>query len=133
MKGCTDPDTAACWMVEALYISATQDRAVTVANYLKTELAAGTFTLHRLQHQFHLMKTLPVPEITSVQHELSSYDQLCQPQSSPPVESLRDADNRTQTPQAQPLPVRLASARTSSHSGELELRSISLSPSRRGS
>ena len=133
MKCCSDPDTAARWMVEALYIAATQDREVDVASYLKTELAAGTFTLHRLQHQFNLMKTLPVPEVTSVQHELSSYDQLFQPQSSTPVESLRNPDNRAQTPQAQPLPVGLADGRTPSHPGELELRSIPLSPSRRGS
>jgi hypothetical protein len=133
MKNCTDPDTAVRWMVEALYIAATQDREVAVANYLKTELAAGTFTLHRLQHQFNLMKTLPVPDVASVQHELSSYDQLFQPQSSTPVESLRDANDRSQTPQAQPLPVGLANSRTSSHPGELELRSIPPSACRRGS
>jgi hypothetical protein len=133
MKRDTDPDTAARWMVEALYIAATQDREVDVASYLKTELAAGTLTLHRLQHQFNLIKPLPVPEVTSVQHELSSYDQLFQPQSSTPVESLRDPDDSAQTPQTQPLSVRLANARTSSHPGELELRSIPLSPSRRRS
>ena len=48
MKGCTDPDTAARWIVEALYIAATQDQEVAVADYLKAELAAGTFTLARL-------------------------------------------------------------------------------------
>jgi hypothetical protein len=131
MKRDTEPDTAARWMVEALYIAATQDREVEVASYLKTELAAGTFTLHRLQHQFNLMKTLPVPEVASVQHELSSYDQLFQPQ--PPVESLRDPNDSTQTSQTQPLPVGLADGRTSSHPGELELCSIPLSPGRRGS
>lgn len=57
MKRGTAPDTAARWIVEALYIAATQDREVEVANSLKTELAAGTFTLHRLQHQFNRMKT----------------------------------------------------------------------------
>jgi hypothetical protein len=133
MKRDTDPDTAARWMVEALYIAATQDREVEVASYLKTELAAGTFTLHRLQYQFNLMKTLPVPEVTSVQHELSSYDQLFQPQSPAPVESLRDPDDGAQTPQAQPLPVRLANGRTSSHPGELELRSIPVGTGGRGS
>jgi hypothetical protein len=131
MKRDTEPDTAARWMVEALYIAATQDREVEVASYLKTELAAGTFTLHRLQHQFNLMKTLPVPEVASVQHELSSYDQLFQPQ--PPVESLRDPNDSTQTSQTQPLPVGLANGRTSSHPGELELRSIPVGTGRRGS
>lgn len=135
MKGCTDPDTAARWMVEALYIAATQDREVEVASYLKTELAAGTFTLPRLQHQFNLMKTLPVPEVASVQHELSSYDQLfqTQKQSPVPVESLPNPDDGSQTPQVEPLSVRLADGRTSSHPRELELRSIPLSSGRRGS
>lgn len=135
MKRGTDPDTAARWMVEALYIAATQDREVEVANYLKTELAAGTFTLSRLQHRFNLMKSLPVPEVASMQHALSSYDQLfqTQKQSPVPVESLPNPDDGAQTPQVEPLPVRLADGRTSSHSGELELRSIPLSTRRRGS
>jgi len=129
---CTDPDTAARWMVEALYIAATQDREVEVADYLKTELAAGTFTLHRLQHQFKLMLTLPVPEVTSVQHELSSYDQLFQQQPQAPVESVPEPNHGSQTPQTESLPVRLANSRTSSHPGELELRSISPGTSGRG-
>jgi hypothetical protein len=133
MKHSTDPDTAARWMVEALYIAATQDQEVEVANYLKTELSAGTLTLHRLQHQFNLMRTLPVPEVVSVQHELSSYDQLFQPQSSPPVESIPEPNERAQTAQTEPLPVRLANGRTPSHPGELELRSIPVGPGRRGS
>lgn len=133
MKGCTDPDTAARWMVEALYIAATQDREVEVATYLKTELAAGTFTLSRLQHQFNLMQTLPVPEVASVQHELSSYDQLFQRPSPPPSESVPDPDECSQTPQTGSLPLRLADNRTSSHPRKLELCSISPSPCRRGS
>jgi hypothetical protein len=133
MKRCTDPDTAARWMVEALYIAATQDREAEVATYLKTELAAGTFTLHRLQHQFNLMKPLPVPEVASVQHELSSYDQLFQKQPQTSVESVPGSDDGSQTPQTQSFPVRLADRRTSSHSGELELRSIPPCTGRRGS
>lgn len=133
MKGCTDPDTAARWMVEALYIAATQDREVEVADYLKTELAAGTFTLPRLQHQFNRVQTLPVPDVASVQHELSSYDQLFQQPSPPPSESVSEPDERSQTPQTQLLPVRLANGRTPSHPRKLELCSIPLSPGRRGS
>lgn len=133
MKRSTDPDTAARWMVEALYIAATQNQEVEVAGYVKTELAAKTFTLHRLQSQFNLMRTLPVPEVTSVQHELASYDQLFQKQPPACVESLRKPDDRSQTTQTGPLPIRLANARTSRHSGELELRSIPPSPGRRGS
>ena len=132
MKSGTDPDTAARWMVEALYIAATQNQEVAVASYLKAELAAGTFTLRRLQHQFNLMKTLPVPEVASGQHELSSYDQLLQ-QSPTPIDSVPEPDDRSQTPQTDPLPVRLANDRTSSYPGELELRSILIGTGRRGS
>jgi len=133
MKRSAEPDTAARWMVEALYIAATQDREVEVATYLKTELAAGTFTLHRLQHQFTLMKPVPIPTVASVQHELSSYDQLLPTQSRPSVESVSDPDQRAQTPQTGPLPVRLANGGTSSYPGELELRSIPVGTGRRGS
>lgn len=133
MKRCTDPDTAARWMVEALYIAATQDREVEVATYLKTELAAGTFTLHRLQHQFNLMKPLPIPDVASVQHELSSYDQLFQRQSPTPIEPVPNPDDGSQTPQTGALSVRLASDRTPSHPGALELRSIPVGTGGRGS
>ncbi len=132
MKRCTEPDTAARWMVEALYIAATQNQEVAVASYLKAELAAGTFTLHRLQHQCNRMKTLPVPDVASGQHELSSYDQLFQ-QASTSVESVSEPDERAQTAQTGPLPVRLASDRTPSYPGELELRSLPPGTGRRGS
>jgi hypothetical protein len=130
MKHSTDPDTAARWMVEALYIAATQDREVEVASYLKTELAAGTLTLHRLQHQFHLRVSLPVPEVACVQHELASYDQLLHPHSPTLIESVPESDSRAQTAQTGSLPVRLADGRTSSYPGTLELCSIPVSPGR---
>ncbi len=131
MKQCTDPDTAARWMVEALYIAATQDQEVAVADYLKTELVAGTLTLTRLQHQFKLMPTLPIPEVVSVQHQLSSYDQLLKPTA--PLQSIPEPDHDAQTPQTQPLPLRLASDRTSRHPRELELRSVPAGTGRRRS
>ena len=131
MKGCTDPDTAARWIVEALYIAATQDQEAAVAAYLKTELAAGRFTLNRLQQQFKLMLTSPIPEVVSVQHELSSYDQLLKPAAT--SESVPDPNHGTQAPQTQSLPVRLASHRTPGHSRELELCSIPIGTGRRGS
>src|SRR5579883_3117134 len=124
MQRYTDPDTAARRMVEALYIAATQDREVAVADYLTTELTAGTFTLPRLQHQFKLMKPLHVPDVVSVQHALSSYDQLFQKQPATATESVPTPDERAQTAQTGPLPIRLASDRAPSHSGTLELRSI---------
>lgn len=129
IKQGTDPDTAARWMVEALYIAATQDQEVAVADYLKTELAVGTFTLSRLQHHFHLTSSLPVPEVTSVQHDLSSYDQLLKPTAA--NESVPKPDNHPQTPQTQPLPVRLADDRTPSHSRELVVCPIPASTGRR--
>jgi len=131
MKGCTDPDTAARWMVEALYIAATQDQEVAVADYLKLELAADTLTLIRLQHQFKLMPTLSVPEVAAVQHTLASYDQRLQPATR--SESVSNPDRNAQTPQVDALPVRLASARTPSDPGALELCSMPLSPSGGGS
>jgi len=131
MKGCTDPDTAARWIVEALYIAATQDQEAAVAAYLKTELAAGRFTLNRLQQQFKLMLTSPIPEVVSVQHELSSYDQLLKPAAT--SESVPDPNHGTQAPQTQSLPVRLASHRTPGHSRELELCSIPIGTGSRGS
>jgi hypothetical protein len=130
MKQGTDPDTAARWMVEALYIAATPDQEVTVADYVKTELSSGTLTLSRLQHHFKLMSSLPVPEVASVQHELSSYDQLLKPAAN---ESVPKPDDHTQTPQTQPLPIRLASDRAPCYLGELELRSIPAATGRRGS
>lgn len=133
MKTETDPDTAARGMVEALYIAATQDREGDVANYLKTELAAGTFTLHRLQHHFNRMQPLSVPAVTSVQHELSSYDQLFQQQPATPTESVSEPDDCAQTAQTKSFPVRLANARTPSHPGTLELRSVPPGTRRRGS
>ncbi len=133
MQRYTDPDTAARWIVEALYIAAIQDQEVAVASYLKVELAAGTFTLHRLQHQFNLMKPLPVPDVASVQHALSSDDQLFQQQPSTPTESVPAPNDRPQTTQTEPLPVRLADSRTSSHPGALERCSIPVGTGRRGS
>jgi hypothetical protein len=133
MKHATDADTAARWMVEALYIAATQDREVEVATYLKTELAAGTLTLHRLQHQFPLRVALPVPKVASVQHELASYDQLLHPPSPTLVNSVPEPGSCAQTAQTGSLPVRLADGRTSSHPGALELCSIPVGPGRRGS
>ncbi|WP_181357589.1 hypothetical protein [Stenomitos frigidus] len=52
-------------------LAATQDKEVAVADDLKPELVTGTFTLHRLQHQFERMTNLPVPAVASVQHERS--------------------------------------------------------------
>lgn len=131
MQQQTVPDTAARWIVEALYIAAIQDQEVRVADYVQTELAQGTFTLSRLQQHFKLMPTLPLPEVTSVQHELSSYDQLLKPTAH--RESVPEPDQHAQAAQTQPLPLRLADDRTPSDSGALVLRSIPAGTGRRRS
>ncbi len=120
-----DPDQNARLMVEALYLAATQDQEATVAAYLHTELTHGTLTLARLQQQFQTRpQPTPVPEIPAAQHTLSSYDQFL---SAPAADdALREPDHPAQTAQTDPLPLRVASSRTSSHPGELELRPIPL-------
>lgn len=123
LKTQVEPDTAARWMVEALYIAATQDKEVAVAIYLQTQIEQKTLTLDRLQHQFEF-SLLPsiLPQVNTTQHNLSTYDQLLSPA---PAESLPEPDPDPQTPQTQPHPSRVAGARTPSHPGELVLRSIS--------
>jgi hypothetical protein len=128
----SDPDGAARLIVEALYIAATQDQEAAVATYLQQQIAAGTLTLTRLQQQFQArIEVASVPDITSIQHDLTDYDQFLSPPV--PADPIREPDHPAQTAQTQPLPERVADDRTSSHPGELELCEIPLSPGRRGS
>jgi hypothetical protein len=128
----SDPDSAARLIVEALYIAATQDQEAVVLTYLQQELEAGTLSLTRLQQHFQSRtEATPVPDISTQQHTLSSYDQFLSPATH--SNSIREPDHPAQTAQIEPLSVRLADDRTSSHPGELVLRSIPLSPSGRGS
>lgn len=129
----SDPDTAARLMVEALYIAATQDQEAAVAAYLNQELETKTLSLSRLQQHFQSRSESPVPDIATEQHTLASYDQFLSPVSTPNPDSLRESDDAAQTPQIGALPVRLADDRTSSHTRELELRTIPLSTRRGGS
>ena len=69
-------DMAAVLMVEALYIAAVGDQEQAVADYLTSALEAGNLTLSRLQRQFTPSATAVVPELTTQQHSLASYDQL---------------------------------------------------------
>jgi hypothetical protein len=127
-----DPDSAARLMVEALYIAATQDKEVAVADYLQQELKAGTLNLTRLQQHFQTQtEATPVPEFSTQQHALSSYDQLLSPATHP--DPIREPDHPAQTPQTGTLPQRLADNRTSSDPGELELCSIPARTGRGGS
>ena len=72
-------DSAAVLIVEALYIAATQNKALAVADYLDEQLAAGTLTLLGLRHQFQLLTGTQMPTVSVKQHDLSSYDQLLSP------------------------------------------------------
>jgi hypothetical protein len=76
LKAQFDLDTAAVLMVEALYISATQNQEVVVAEYLEQELNAQKLTLKRLKQQFNQDCSQSFPQLTIEQHALSSYDQL---------------------------------------------------------
>jgi hypothetical protein len=76
LKAQFDLDTAAVLIVEALYISATQNKEEDVAEYLEQELKAQTLTLKRLKQQFNQDCSQNFPPLTIEQHDLSSYDQL---------------------------------------------------------
>lgn len=136
LKARSDPDQAARLIVEALYIAATQNNEVGVLDWLQLELEQNTLTLTRLQQAF---STQPhpdlIPSVTSVQHELTSYDELLRPApiESAPVESASDIDPSPQTTQIDPLPLRVADNRTSSDAGELVVLAVPAGVSRRRS
>lgn len=77
-------EDAARLIVEALYIAATEDKETAVAQYLSTELEAGTLSLKRLKQQFAFTTRPGVAQLTVTQHDLASYDQLIGCQQSPP-------------------------------------------------
>ncbi len=128
----SDPDQAARLIVEALYIAATQDQEAEVAAYLRQELEeAKTLSLSRLQQRFQSRSETPVPNISTEQHSLASYDQFLSPK--PSDDPLRESDNTAQATQTEPFPVRLADDRTPRHPRELELCSIPVSTGGGGS
>lgn len=113
MLNAFEADSAARVMVEALYIAATQDKELAVADYLQQQLQLGSLTLGALQRQFQLSSSPPPPAIAVTQHSLSSYDQLLHYEhSNPPapaiavqlhpVESLRKPESPPQEPEALP-------------------------------
>lgn len=117
-----DLDSAAILIVEALYIAATQNQEVAVANYLQTQLDASTLTLVGLRQQFQLLSALGLPDLNITQHDLSNYDQLLQPA-------------RSDQPLSEPQPLPQATApvthaaslgerRAAGNARELVLRSI---------
>jgi hypothetical protein len=101
LKAQFDLDTAAVLIVEALYISATQNKEGAVAEYLEQELKAQTLSFKRLKQQFNPDCSPIFPPLTIEQHALSSYDQLFEssPRSHDNTESLPEPQS---TPEAAP-------------------------------
>jgi hypothetical protein len=104
LKAQFDLDTAAVLIVEALYISATQNKEGVVPEYLEQELKAQTLTLKRLKQQFNPDCSPSFPPLTIEQHPLSSYDQLFEssPRSHDSTESLPEP--RSASEAAPPVP-----------------------------
>jgi hypothetical protein len=128
LKDTFDPDRAARLIVEALYLAATHDKEAAVAAFIQAQIQQGTLTLSCLQQQFSILPNSPMlSSVQSVQHCLSSYDQLlfCVP-----VEPLPEPEPSAQTPQAQPLPRRVASHRTEGDSRALVPCSVPFDPRR---
>ena len=103
-------DSAAVLIVEALYIAATQDKALAVANYLDEQLSEGRLTLVGLRQHFQLLTGTQMPTVSVKQHDLSSYDQLLSPnrliESLEAPESSRNSHTEPTTSHAvrQPVP-----------------------------
>ncbi len=131
-----DCDSAARVMVEALYIAATQDKELAVAEYLQKQLGWGSLTLDGLQGQFQLSSPLATPAIAVTQHSLSSYDQLLHYDRAKPassysfnsIESLPEPDHSSQEPEAQPYAESLATSGTTGDARTLELCPVPASP-----
>lgn len=97
-------DSAAVLIVEALYIAATQDKALAVADYLDEQLTEGRLTLVGLRQHFQLLTGIQMPTVSVKQHALSSYDQLLSPERL--VEPLKKhhSDNTCTHTDSQPVP-----------------------------
>ncbi len=122
LKAQVDCDQAARLMTEALYIAATHDKEVEVVEYLQQQVEQASLSLSRLQEAFTSdLNPNDYPTVTSVQHNLSSYDALLPCDSG---QSLPDVDGDPQTAEAQTLSGPVAEHRTSSYSRELVLCSI---------
>lgn len=120
-----DPDTAAVLMVEALYIAASQDKEVAVADYLTAELAAGTLTRVRLQQQFGSRSATVVPPVNVTQHPLQDYDQLLSPRASDPAnESVPEPEPASEATAPVPHAPAVGSPGTTSDPGGLVARPI---------
>ena len=123
LKTQLNPDLAARLMTEALYIAATQDQEAAVAQYLETQLQSASVTLAELQRTFKSsLEAEQIPCVTSVQHDLSSYDELL---TLSPRQSLPDTDDHAPAVKAETLQRSMADPGASGHSGALVLCPVS--------
>ena len=134
LKAQFDLDTAAVLIVEALYISATQNLEEPIAEYLEQELIAQTLSLKRLKQQFVRDCSQSFPPLTIEQHALASYDQLFEPSSishdSP--ESLPESQSASEATPPVPYSHPLGIYRTPSATGAMVLLQIFISIMRAG-
>lgn len=123
LKAQFDLDTAAVLIVEALYISATQNQEGVVAEYCEQELNAQTLTLKRLKQQFNQDCSPKFPPLTIEQHALSSYDQLFEssPRSHDSTESLSEPQSTSEAAPPVPYSDSLGIYGTSSCAGAMVL------------
>ena len=137
MEADFDIDSAAVLMVEALYIAATQNKAPAVAEYLEAELSAGSLTLVGLRRHFQLLTGTSMPTVSVKQHDLSSYDQLLNPQrlldplksinvdrDTAPDESVSKPQRTSQKPPSLPYAQPLAKPRKPGHARAVVLRPV---------
>ena len=123
LKTQVERDQAARFITEALYIAATQDQEAAVAQYLETQLQEDSLTLAGLQRTFKSsLDAEQIPCVTSVQHDLSSYDELL---TLSPGQSLPNSDDHAQAVEVETLQRSLADSGAPSHSGALVLCPVS--------
>ena len=123
LKTQVERDQAARLITEALYIAATQDQEAAVAQYLETQLQEDSLTLAGLQRTFKSsLDAEQIPCVTSVQHDLSSYDELL---TLSPGQSLPNSDDHAQAVEVETLQRSLADSGAPSHSGALVLCPVS--------
>ena len=123
LKTQLDPDQAARLITEALYIAATQDQEAAVAEYLEVQLQSDALTLAGLQRTFKSsLDAGQIPCISSVQHDLSSYDELL---TLSPRQSLPDTDDHAPAVEVETLQRSVADAGAPSHPRALVLCPVS--------
>jgi hypothetical protein len=118
-----DRDTAARLITESLYIAATQDKEQAVATYLTQQLAQKTLSLSQLQQQFHLSVNPVIPNVSTQQHPLHTYDDLLSP-------TLRDPEPAAKISETALYPPTVAGDGTSSSTTGVDACPVSAVPVR---